>query len=225
MLNTDITIPSPAALDPSPIDRALRHQRHTIGRELHDNIGQQLTGLGMLARGVLGSIAEDNRDARAGVDLLVDGLRQALSDVRSLSHRLADQPKDEVGLAERLERLAEQTRRRAPVECSFERRDDADLEAPRVVRNLVRIAQEAIQNALRHASPNAIRVELGRVHGRIRLEIRDDGRGIPETGADGRGAGLENMRRRARTIGATLEILPGDPRGTAVRCTLGEEPT
>jgi signal transduction histidine kinase len=222
MLNTDTMMAPPAALDPNRIDRALRHQRHSIGRELHDNIGQQLTGLGMLASSVLGSIAEDNRDARASVDLLVDGLRQALSDVRSLSHSLADLDEAGAGLAERLDRIARHTRLRAPIECRFDRKGDADVEEPRTVRHLVRIAQEAIQNALRHAGPSVIRIGLGRDENRIRLEVHDDGRGLPATEVP-RGAGITNMQRRARAIGADLEIRSGGHKGTTVRCTIREE--
>jgi len=222
MLQTEITMPSPPlAVEAAPIDRALRHQRRSIGRELHDNIGQQLTGLGMLARSMLGSIAADNRDARASVDLLVNGLRQALADVRSLSHLLADQDETGASLAELLERIAQQTRMRTPVACSFERQSGVDVEEPRTVRNLVRIAQEAIQNALRHAAPDTLRIELRREHDRVQLEVQDDGCGLAAKRST-HGAGMRNMRLRARAIGATLEVRRRNDGGTIVRCTLRE---
>ncbi|MEJ2190608.1 MAG: response regulator [Acidobacteriota bacterium] len=221
MLNTDITMPTPPfAVDATSIDRALRRQRRSIGRELHDNIGQQLTGLGMLARSMLGSIAADNRDARASVDLLVDGLRRALTDVRSLSHLLADQDETGSSLAELLDRIAQQTRLRTQVACSFARLTDADIEEPRKVRHLARIAQEAIQNALRHAAPNTIRIELLREHDHMQLQIRDDGCGLSSATRSIHGTGMKNMRLRARAIDAALDVRPGEDGGTIVRCKI-----
>ena len=207
---------------PGTVDRALAEQRRFLGQELHDNIGQQLTGLGFLARRVRRSLADADPDVQPAIDHLVEGLKQALADVRSLSHSLVDDDRAAGGrLAAKLEELAERTRLESSTNCRFLRQGDVDIDDPLMVRNLTRIAQEAIQNALRHARPDSVEVALCRDGDEVRMEIRDDGRGLPPK-RDRIGIGLKNMWKRAREIGAELDVRSKEDAGTVVACTLNE---
>jgi len=153
---------------------------------------------------------------------LVAGLRQTLADVRSISHGLSDDRASATGLAESLDRLARRIRLQTTVDCEFEQWQGADVAEPRTIRQMVRIAQEAIQNSLRHAEPESIKLMLQREGDKVRLEVKDDGRGLPSEGVVG-GLGIRSMWERARTIGARLDIRSKDRTGTVVSCTLGEE--
>jgi signal transduction histidine kinase len=201
----------------------LSEQRREIGQELHDNLGQQLTGLGFLAQGLSGAMSGSSVELQEGMRRLVSGLQQALADLRELSHGLVEDEEPTDGLAQTLDRLVTKTDRSTPTDCSFERRQEADVRAPAAARHLCRIAQEAMQNALRHADPGSIGVVLSRNEGRVTLEIHDDGRGFPRAGARPEGCGLSNMRKRANEIGAVLDIRSAQNFGTVVACTLPEE--
>jgi signal transduction histidine kinase len=86
--------------------------------------------------------------------------------------------------------------------------------------HLFRIAQEAVNNALKHAAPSEIRIGLEQNEGRLVLEIEDDGSGLDESQPAADGLGLRVMRYRARLIGAVLEAGTAAAGGTCIRCTL-----
>jgi signal transduction histidine kinase len=203
------------------VHRALSEQRRALGRELHDNLGQQLTGLGLLANSIRTSVADAaDPEIRPALDHLVDGLKKALTDVRSLSHGLVDdEPAAGDRLAASLEEIARRTRIESSTTCRFRRHGDVEISDPRTVRNLIRIAQEAVQNALRHARADSVEVVLRRTGDEIRMEVRDDGRGLPSKRVNV-GVGLRSMWRRARAIGAELDVLSTKNTGTVVGCTL-----
>jgi signal transduction histidine kinase len=90
-----------------------------------------------------------------------------------------------------------------------------------VEEGLYRIAQEALNNALKHAAANNVVVRLANEDSRTVLEVEDDGRGFIVDSADGRGGmGLANMRERARKLGGSLAVLSAPGRGTIVRATV-----
>jgi signal transduction histidine kinase len=223
MMNPDIALEQSFDTQVNSIDQALTEQRRLIGRELHDNLGQQLTGLGMLAGSVRKSLRHDDTEIGPAVDYLVTGLKRALSDIRSLSHALADDSAiNDAKLAELLERIARQTRLQTSTDCRFLQSENVQVKSTRAVRNLYRIAQEAIHNAVRHGAPTSVDVILRRAGDEICMEVRDDGVGL-SPGRVGGGVGLKNMWKRARDIGATLDIRSKADTGTVVTCTINEE--
>jgi signal transduction histidine kinase len=223
MPHPESSLPNMPENHPEIVDRALAEQRRILGQELHDNLGQQLTGLGLLARSVRTSLSDaDPGEVQPAVDHLVDGLKKALTDVRSLSHSLVDDHCSSEGrLAATLAEIVERTRLESSTNCRFRRQGEVDIDDPLTVRNLTRIAQEAIHNALRHGRPDSVEVALRREGDEIRLEIRDDGRGLPSKRVSV-GIGLKNMWKRAREIGAELDLRSKKDAGTVVACTLNE---
>jgi signal transduction histidine kinase len=95
-----------------------------------------------------------------------------------------------------------------------------NLDQPQAAMHLYRIAQEAVNNALKHAGARRIRISLKGGPKVLRLQIADDGQGLPSRRRAGRGMGLEVMRHRAHVIGATLEISSKPSAGVKVTCTL-----
>lgn len=201
------------------LESALAEQRREIGRDLHDNLGQKLTGLGMLASALARSLPSDSARSRERLEHLVNGLEEAVSEVRKMSHGLVEGDTKTISLAEDLSKIAHQTGVRTDTPCRFEQHQDADVRDPQISGHLCRIAQEAVNNAVRHGDPGSITLALRRRGPSVTLEIRDDGRGLRHTGRT-RGVGMRNMISRARKIGAALKVLSSGEKGTVVICSM-----
>ena len=204
---------------PQETDRARSEVRREIARELHDDLGQQLAGLAMLARALIGRTArtEDALDDALGE--LVDGLSEAHDTARGLAHDLAQRQVEPDGLERALRAMTRRSGAGLGVECTLEVDQGTRVRDAAAATHLVRIAQEAVHNALAHGQPQRVAVGLGRIDGGLRLEVRDDGRGLP-AGAARSGLGLTSMRERAREIGASLAVTSQAGLGTTVCCAL-----
>ena len=135
--------------------------------------------------------------------------------MRALSHGLAPVGVEADGLEHALRALADSTGRSTPVRCVFECPAPVSVHDPAAPSHLYRIAQEAVNNALKHAAPTEIRVGLEQRAGLLILEVDDDGDGYAETPRSSGGIGLEIMRHRAQLLGGTLEISSPPAGGTA----------
>jgi two-component system sensor histidine kinase UhpB len=193
---------------------AQESERLRLARELHDEIGQVLTAhlleLENVARDAPPGIASEIEQAR-------ESARSSLEELRRIARRLRPEALDDLGLRSALtnltERLAAQTR------IDLVRDIDASLPplAPEEELAIYRIAQEALTNALRHASAGRIGLYLQREGDRLVLRIVDNGAGLRLAEE---GAGLTGMRERALMIGADLEIESVDKHGVEVRMTM-----
>ncbi|MFI7700777.1 sensor histidine kinase [Nonomuraea sp. NPDC049480] len=183
-------------------------ERRRLRRDLHDGLGQSLTGMAMsinAARLTMRAAPEDAdrllADLRAGMDA-VSG------DIRQLVYGLRPPALDELGLAGAVEELA-----RAPIETS----GDLDRLPAAAEVAAYRIVQEALTNARKHARATRIAVALRR-DDRLRVTVTDDGVGLP---ADARpGVGLASMRERAAELGGTCVVREAEGGGTVVHAEL-----
>jgi two-component system, NarL family, sensor histidine kinase UhpB len=190
-------------------------ERRRIARELHDEIGQELTAL-------LLQVTTARRVAGPSVQPVlteVHGLaRGALDDVRRVARDLRPEALDDLGLVSALAALGERLRHQAGLEV--EQRVPTTLPALSDDQELVlyRIAQEALTNVIRHAGAEQAELTLRSDDGEVVLEVRDRGAGFDPDGVQA--TGLQGMRERALLIGARLDIdsRPGD--GTSVRLAL-----
>ncbi len=140
--------------------------------------------------------------------------------MRSLSRGLVALEVDGAGLTPALEALAARVHETSAIACSFVSVGTFPLSDATVASHLLRIAQEAVANALRHADAKRITVSLTVTEHATELRVRDDGHGFAPTAAEVQGGvGLKLMRYRAGLIGATLAI-ESSPTGTAVSCSL-----
>jgi two-component system sensor histidine kinase UhpB len=181
---------------------AQEDERRRIARELHDEVGQVLTAVVLqLDRGKI----EEAREA----------VLSSLEDVREIARRLRPEALDDLGLASALTALTNEVRRSGlEVERSIDPRVPALSDEEELV--IYRVAQEALTNALRHASAGAARVTLAERDGHVELAIRDDGQGF-DVATQPEGAGLRGMRERAVLIGARLDVESVRGEGTTVR--------
>jgi two-component system sensor histidine kinase UhpB len=198
--------------------RALRVQegeRQRVARELHDEVGQTLTGVMLQVEGLAAKIPEALREE---LDELRETARNGAQDVRGIVRRLRPEALDDLGLPSALAALASAFGEQAGLRV--ERRLDETLPLSDE-QELVfyRVAQEAFTNVARHAGASRAEFFCGRVEAGVLLSVRDDGIGLPPA-ANWSSHGIRGMRERALLIGARLTIDRPRNGGTAVRLLL-----
>jgi two-component system CheB/CheR fusion protein len=191
-----------------------------IGLELHDNIQQQCTGLGLLAEALAEALAEKSLPEAQTAARLAKGIRYATEHVHLLARGLVPVEVDADGLRSALAELAGRTRDLCRLPCDFRSEQPISVGDNFVATHLYRIAQEAVNNAVKHGRPKQIEITLSEWNGDLRLQIADDGVGLGSAPASRPGLGLRLMEYRASLIGGTLRIRPQDGAGTMVICTL-----
>lgn len=194
--------------------------RRLIGQELHDALGQQLTGISLLTKSLERRLRETGREEQEVATEITELVRNAVGDVRRLSHGLYPVELERHGLDAALEELAEANSRRSGVQCRYNHTPLHRKLGKTSALNLYRIAQEATTNALRHADAQQILIDLFPSGKSIHLVIRDDGVGFDAEREMTRGLGLSIMRYRAKLLGATVEIESTLNKGTTVTCRM-----
>jgi PAS domain S-box-containing protein len=188
-----------------------------IARDLHDGLGQQLGGVLYLGRLLYQDLrAHDAPEAEKAAELnrLV---KAALELTRNVARGLHPVPAQPDGLMLALEALIEQAGAGGEVRFIFECESPVLVDDVRVASQLYRIAQEAVNNSLKHSGGTRIEVALWQESDALILRVRDNGIGLAH-GPVGHGLGLHSMRHRARLIGATLETGNGEAGGAVVTC-------
>lgn len=187
-----------------------------IGQDLHDGLGQLLTGTAFLAKGLESHIAPDYRPQAQRV---VELINQSIANVRDLARGVSSIHVETHSLTAVMEHVVSESKRLLGVECSLEI-DGMDDEAhrPATLMQLHLIAREAINNAFRHGHARRVEVLLRREFERNVLTITDDGVGFDPSVAPIEGLGLGSMRHRAAMIGGHLELHRRGP-GMIVRCS------
>ena len=190
-------------------------ERQRIARELHDEVGQTLTGVMLQVEGLAATIPEQSREQ---LDELRETARHGTEEVRRIVRRLRPEALEDLGLQSALAALAtaigEQARLR--IDRRLETRLPLSQEQELVV---YRIAQEALTNVARHAEAVQVHLSLERASEHVVLTVRDDGRGLPPD-AFRSSEGIRGMRERAMLIGAQLTIAEPPSGGTEVRLSI-----
>jgi signal transduction histidine kinase len=201
---------------------AVWDQQREFGQELHDTVGQELTGIAMLADSLARKLAAREASETEAVRELADMLQHAKQGVRRLAKGLLPVEVDADGLKAALEELAETTEERCGITVDVWCDERLKLTDNMVATHLFRIAQEAVTNAVRHAHAHHLALRFARNDdGDVELSVSDDGLGMPIGGRrPGQGVGLQIMKYRAQVIDADFEIHPGLGGGTVVACRL-----
>jgi two-component system sensor histidine kinase UhpB len=190
-------------------------ERRRIARELHDEIGQLLTGLLLRSETLARRVPNDLKD---DVEGLREASREAAEEVRTIARRLRPEALDELGLQSALLALCAAVASRAGIAVERHLERDLPLSSEEEVV-IYRVAQEALTNIVRHSGARHALVRLGRDGDGVALVVRDDGRGVPADVAHA-STGIRGMRERALLVGARLDIGAVDPHGTEVRLRL-----
>ena len=198
-------------------------ERHAIGRDLHDGLGQELTGVSLMLRSLATFLERECPRSLERVNEISDVVKQSVETARGLARGLLPVNTDG-GLPEALYALADRNSELygLDVECRVEMAPDMKL-SETTASHLYRIAQEALTNSVRHGSATAVTMHLSVTAARFQLRVADNGVGLGEVRKSSGGMGLKIMKYRASIIGAMFEIVPNYPRGTVVRVT-GQQP-
>ncbi|MDQ8701111.1 PAS domain-containing sensor histidine kinase [Streptomyces sp. LHD-70] len=203
-------------------------ERGRIALELHDVIGGMLTALKFdLAR--LRMRIENTRDREMAGDEatcllrltgeITDLAQETIEAVRRLSDELRPSMLDHLGFHASIQDLAARFTARFRVDTTVDLPDERSELGPEAELEMLRIVQEALTNVARHAEASHVRVTLSQDQGTVRLEVADDGRGLPEAGTATTGLGLVGIRERARRVGGTVSIGNGPTGGVVIQVT------
>ena len=196
-------------------------EQRRLGRDLHDNLGQQLTGMALLTKSLQQKLKVESPAEAAKASKLLSLVNEAQGQVRALMKGLLPVGLDAAGLMSALEELAVRSTEIFRIPCQFQCRAPVSIEDNNIATQLFHIAQEAISNAARHGNPRKIIVVLNAKDGAgLTLQVRDDGKGLPSENQRPAGMGLRIMRYRAEVIGADLAIESRRGRGATVTCIL-----
>ena len=197
-------------------------ERRRLARDLHDDVGQALTALKIQ----LESLARPGVElaARSRVDECVDTVQHTLERVRQLSLSLRPPQLDDLGLAAALRSHLDRQARVAGLQAHFEMEDAPPALAPDTETACFRVAQEAINNVLRHARARNLWVRLFSAGGRLAISVRDDGQGfdleaVRERSAGGGNLGLIGMEERMALAGGSFELRSAPGQGTVLLAT------
>ncbi|MFC4589068.1 GAF domain-containing sensor histidine kinase [Sphaerisporangium corydalis] len=191
-------------------------ERNRMARELHDAVTQKLFSLRLTAKAAAALVASDPERAMTEIDRVQRLAGEALAELRAVIVELRPAELDRHGLAETLRKHVGVLDRLYPEDISFAGGPLCDL-PPVTEVTVLRVAQEALHNALRHAHASAIHVSLETAGARLRLEVRDDGDGFDTESPTVRGLGLLSMRDRAEAAGGSLLVSSEAGAGTTLR--------
>lgn len=195
-------------------------ERLSIGSDLHDGLGQQLTAVEFMCTALRDDIAQKHPELARRIGQVGARLREAVALTRNLSRGLVPVGTGPDALQNGLAELAERTSEMGGVLCRFECRGPLPPIDPATAGHVYRIAQEATNNAVKHARAGRVAVRLEKKDGTLTLEVADNGTGMLQEGRESRGLGLGLMRHRANVIGGMLAISSAPGEGVTVRCTV-----
>jgi signal transduction histidine kinase len=199
-----------------------REQRR-IGQDLHDTLCQQLVSISFATELLREKLEHQKRPEAIQAGHIAEMVNDGISQARHLARGFYPVRLEVEGLASALEELAETTQARDQVSCQFLCEEQILIHDTVAGNNLYRIAQEAINNALKHGHCKSISIGLGAVDEEVILTVKDDGVGFPDGKEVGPGMGLHIMNYRAKMIGASLDIRRGAGGGTIVICSFHNE--
>lgn len=200
-------------------------ERRKIGRDLHDSLGQKLTGAVFLSRSLLDhfSTGKDHKSQITNQEThartLNETLKSAVAQVRSMARGLAPVALNDESLSEALEQLAEEMTGMYGVSCEVVECSGSAALSRKTKEQLYLIAREAVNNAARHAQAGHVTVRMTGGESGWELRIEDNGKGLPPEQPAGEGMGIRIMRHRAGLIGAQFTIFSVPDKGTAVEIT------
>jgi len=197
-------------------ETAREDERKRIAREMHDELGQQLTALRMGISTMLFQFAEDRPELAARCQHLLGVVDQTLAVVRNVVTSLRPAALD-AGIVAALEWLTAEFSRDTGIGCKVCMPSDDLMLRDCCAVALFRIVQEALTNVMRHAAASTVEIELRRAAVHWVVEVRDDGRGFNVAQIPGRSFGLAGMKERALMLGGELLVVSLPGKGTTIR--------
>ena len=191
----------------------------SIGQDIHDGLGQHLTGITFLSRALENKLASKNLPEAAEAAEISKLVIEALAQTRNLARGLFPVEVESTLLCQSIRDLASTAEQMFQISCSVDCDSNLLVTSKNASSHLFRLAQEAINNAVKHGKAHRVSILLGTSGDSAVLRITDDGVGFPPESARRNGLGIRIMTYRAQKVGGTLDIQPGQHGGTVVSCT------
>ena len=214
---TGIDITEREQLERALLDISAREQRR-IGQDLHDGLGQHLTGIAFMAKVHEAKLADKQVPDAADAAKIVKLVNEAIHKTRELARGLLPVVSDSQGLLSALQVWAGEVEDLFGISCRFQCENDVLIHDDAMATHLYHIAQESVNNAIKHGHAKNVLIRLSAENGWGTLQINDSGTGIQEDRSSNQGMGLHIMSYRAGMIGGRLDVRPTPPRGTCVSC-------
>jgi len=198
-------------------------EKRRIGQDLHDGLGQYLTGIACMVKVVEQKLA--NRDLNEANDVrkITSMVNETITQARDLARGLCPVELENNGLQAALTELASRVSRTS-VNCEVKAPTFTKVYDNAAAIHLYRIAQEAVNNAIKHGRAKNVTIGLNTQNNQVELTVQDDGCGFPKNPGKRTGMGLRVMNYRAGMIGATVSFAAGEQCGTVVRCVMPNRP-
>jgi len=217
VIATGIDITEREQLERAILNISSREQRR-IGQDLHDGLGQHLTGIAFMAKVHEAKLTEKHMSDAIDAAKIVRLVNEAIHKTRELARGLLPVVSDAQGLMSALQLWATEVEDIFGISCRFECGTAVLIYDDATATHLYHIAQESVNNALKHGHARNILIRLTAENEKGTLLIQDDGTGIAENHGNSQGMGLQIMNYRAGMIGGTLEVAPSPAQGTTVTC-------
>lgn len=191
---------------------AQEEERKRISKDLHDGVGQQLSGLKMAFQKLDGELSKELPEKQFEMQKLSKILSESADEVRSISHQMMPKALTELGLVEALDDMLSKSLGLNKIEYQFEHFGIAERLNERIEISLYRVAQELVNNIIKHAKADNIAVQLFKNAGKVILVVEDNGIGVKPNDSDGHG--LLNMKSRINAVNGDMNLEPSPGSGT-----------
>lgn len=195
-------------------------ERGRIGQDLHDGLGQHLTGIELMTQALEQKLGGRSKADAAQAAKIAHHVREAIRQTRSLARGLSPVALETNGLMSALQELAANAQEMFRVQCVFACEQPLLIRENTVATHLFRIAQEAVSNAVRHGHATRIEIALTASPERLVLAVSDNGPGFDPARPPGRGLGLRIMNHRAVVCGGTFSVARGPDGGACAVCVI-----
>ncbi|MBZ0258858.1 sensor histidine kinase [bacterium] len=193
-----------------------------IGQDLHDDLVQRLTGIGMLMQSMQKRIESRIPDESVELGRLINMLSTSVSMTRDLAKMLAPLSLESHGLHNALKELALEIQGMYHIQCIVACDSDLNLSNKETLNHLFRIAQEALVNAGRHSKAASVWLTVRRLEDGVLLTVRDNGIGMPDNVEEKQGLGLRSIRYRCSLINGQFEMKTEPGHGVEIQCRVSE---
>ncbi len=200
--------------------RISEHERLRIGQDLHDGLGQMLTGITLINKNIAATLREENHPLAGESEEITHLIKEADEYARNLSRTLIPVELDSNGLKTAIYRLSENARKLFGIECELHNFMDIHFDDPTSLTHLYRIVQEATSNAVKHGNSTKVVIGMEADPDKLTLTIQDNGSGFPDDWDKNKGLGVRIMQFRANLIGANMQIKGSELGGAAIIITL-----
>ncbi len=194
-------------------------EQERIGQDIHDDLGQQLTGLSLMIASLQRELVRENIPQNTKLDEIIKHLQQTTISARTLSCGLAPMSIETLGLEDAINVLISDIQKASGINCHFESQLPVTIDDHTTCIQIYRIIQECLNNTVKHADAKNISIQLNNTD-HFELTVYDDGKGFdPQNKNLANNLGLRIMRYRAGVIGCTLNIESSPGKGTLIKCT------